>query len=166
MSLATYVVERTTIPLKPPNKDISIRGLNIVDLTAIIGDHLTDVEALYSIYQAMKVSIYSQNTLNRFIVEMLKSAPHLVAEVISRAADEPAPEAIQNAQKLPLPVQVACLNAVVRLTFEEVGGLKNLLATLGLILNGMLSEKSGNSADSEPPQNQTASPQSHPPGLQ
>lgn len=166
MSLASYVVERTVIPLKPPNKDIHIRGLNVIDLTALIGEHLTDVEALYATYQAMKVSIYSQNSLNRFIVEMLKSAPHLVAEVISRAADEPTPEAIKAAQTLPLPVQVACLNAVVRLTFEEVGGLKNLLATLGLILNGMLSEKSGNSADSEPPKSQTASPNVLPPAPQ
>ena len=68
------------------------------------------------------------------LVELMQSFPKLAAGVIAVACGEVTDGALENARRLPLPVQIVALQEIARLTFEPFGGVKKFAAqTLGAL---------------------------------
>ena len=150
MSLADYTPETDTVEIRRPKNGepaqvLTLRGLNLTDFGALIADHLAEIEAIYNTYVKDRARLIRQGSLDTFLISLCTNSPEIVAEVISRGAGEP--EMKEKAAQLPFSVQAVALSKIARMTFEEAGGLPNLLAAL---LN-LLTESLGvNAAGVEP----------------
>lgn len=124
MSLADFKPETKTI--KGRNFEFTVRALSFTDLSALIRLHYTDLEALFTLYeQEAAGGGMSTVAIGRYATSLIKDAPGLVSHIIARAADEP--ELVDVAGRLPLLAQIDSLQAIGKLTFEEVGGAKKLM---------------------------------------
>lgn len=134
MSWADYQPPSIEVPLG--NGAVgTVRGLNVDDLSALIATHLDTLSEAVALYARSKADVYSQRNLHAFVIAVAKEFPSLISEVISLAADEPT----LKGKKLGLGLQVAALDAIVKLTVEEAGGLGNLSLVLGNLAKGALS---------------------------
>lgn len=135
MQLKDYEIPKERIPL--PGKAVNgekpffeVRGLGLDDLTLLIHLHLGPITKAVKLYQEQKEDVLATGNLSEFIMTLARDFPALVAEVISAAADSLDDETREKARKLPLPTQLAAMSEITKLTMEEVGGLKNLLAEM------------------------------------
>lgn len=142
MALAEFEVERIAVPfgkeVAGKRKSLSVRGITVTDLTPMVTSRLGDLEQLYALFQESKKSIYSTNSVSRFLTSVVAKMPDLTAEVISVACDEP--EHKDKAAALPLAVQIAAISTILKLTLEEAGGLKNLYGMLVNLTEELLPE--------------------------
>lgn len=141
MSLAGYTPEYQQIEIRRPKGDkpalmLTVRGLNLADFGAMIAEHLGEIEQIYNEWIKDKTRLARMKSLDGFFTALCTHSPGLVAEVISRAADEPHEQ--DKAAQLPFSVQVVALSHIARMTFEEAGGLPNLSAALVTLLTESL----------------------------
>lgn len=129
MALADYQPERVEIAVSVSGGGFSVRAVGVGDLTLLFRAFLQDVETLASIIRN-RVDGRQLSAVDGALIAMdlIQRAPELVAGLIAIASDEPG--ATEQAGKLPLHAQVAALAAIGRLTFRDVDGLGNTLATL------------------------------------
>lgn len=125
MALRDHVTPRHNIPLAGGNS-VDVRGLNLDDFSALLGNHLESAAKIAELYAKHQNSIFSKKPFQDFILSIAKDFPGFVSEVISIAADEPDAKDV----KLGVNLQLAVLNAVIKLTMEEAGGLGNLIAQI------------------------------------
>ncbi len=130
MGLQNYEPPRHEISLGAENT-LSVRGLDLQAISVLIHHHLPDVEALFDLF-ANRVQI-GVSDFESLIMGVVKDAPGFAANLIAIAADEP--KAAPNAEKLPFPLQVKIIEKIGELTFQDVGGLKNGLEKLMVLLN-------------------------------
>lgn len=135
MQLRDFQIQRSKIPL--PGKAVNgvkpffeVRGLCADDLTFLIGQHVGPITKAIKLYQESRVDVLKTGNLQGFVMTLARDFPFLVAEVISAASDALDDETRNVAKVLPVGVQLAALNEIVRLSIEETGGLKNLLAEM------------------------------------
>ena len=133
MSWTDYKAPTAEIPLGN-GKTGEVRGLNADDLAVLITNHLEPISKAVKLYADSRKDVFTNKTMQQFIIQSASSFPQLVSEVISIAADEPT----LKSKKIALGVQVAALNEIVRLTLEEVGGLGNLSLVLASLAKGVL----------------------------
>lgn len=133
MAAIDYKTPTTEIPF-PNGGSMTVRGLNLDDLSALLQDHLEPISKAVDAYRLHKESAFTNANLMTFILTLAKDFPGLVSEVISIATDEPGARNI----KFSLGIQVSALAAVSKLTLEEAGGLGNLFATLATLARGVL----------------------------
>lgn len=134
MALRDHVTPRHNIPLVDGNS-VDVRGLNLDDFSALLGNHLEAASKIADLYAKHQKSIFSKKPFQEFILSVAKDFPGFVSEVISAAADEPDAKSV----KLSIGLQLAVLNSVIKLTMEEAGGLGNLIAQLRAVGVGALS---------------------------
>jgi hypothetical protein len=136
-SITDYEPPRQEIRFKARDEEygFTIHGLTLDDLSFLIGEHLNDMEAAHELFQDMKGNV-GPGKLDAFVLNMVRSAPGLVAEVISVAAHMRGSASVFA--KIPFATSSFALLTIVQLTFEEQGGLKNLLAVLQKLANEML----------------------------
>lgn len=135
MKLADYIIprERITLPGKSVNGAkpfFEVRGLCLDDMTFLVQRHLGPITRALKLWQESREDIIRTGNLQQFVLSLAKDFPELAAEVISCAADEIDDEASAKAGRLPIATQIAALTAVSRLSMEDAGGLKNLLAEM------------------------------------
>jgi len=132
MKLADFEIQRAKVRLPGKGKDnfLEVRGLSLDDLTLLISLHHEPITKALKLWQESRTDIMTTRNLSSFILAVAKDFPDLVAEVISAAADELDDEARRKAKLLPVTVQIVALNEILKLTMEEVDGLKNLLAEM------------------------------------
>jgi hypothetical protein len=131
MQLKDYQIQRERIPLPGKKGDFfEVRGLCVDDLTFLITLHHGPITRALKLYQESKEDVLATKNLTGFILALAKDFPDLVAEVISAASDSLDDATRAVARKLPIPTQILALNAILKLSMEEVDGLKNLLAEL------------------------------------
>lgn len=148
MDLRDYAIPkaRVTLPGKPVNGEkpfFEVRGLCVDDLTFLISLHHEPITRALKTYQESRADILTSGRLESFIMTLIKDFPALVAEVISASSDALDDATRGIARKLPITVQLAALSEISRLTMEDSGGLKNLLAGMQERLKdagGVLSE--------------------------
>lgn len=136
MDLRDYTIPRAKVPL--PGKAspggekpfFEVRGLCADDLTLLITLHHGPITKALKLYQESRADILTTRNITGFIMTLVKDFPDLVSEVISAATDSLDDETRQVARKLPITTQITALNEIVKLSMEEVAGLKNLLAEL------------------------------------
>jgi hypothetical protein len=128
MSLIDYRPTRQDIALG--STSVSVRGLSINDCAQIIESHLGAVLAAFKAMEDSwtKDAGFDEGAMMRLIFCATNTAPELVADIISLAADEP--EARSMVSTTPFTFQVSALVSIFKLTFEAGGGLGNFLATL------------------------------------
>ena len=129
---------------QPPSIDVplgggatgQVRGLNVDDLSVLITNHLEPIVKATELYAKSKTEVFTQVSLHAFVLSIAKEFPSLVTEVISLAADEPS----LRGKKIALGVQIAALDAITKLTLEEMGGLGNLSLVVANLAKGVLRE--------------------------
>lgn len=127
MSLADFQPERITVKAK--NVSLAVRGLSIIDCSALLRTHMNDLESLFEMYERESQGLTFGNVaMARYATRLISDAPGLVAHMIALACDEP--DYVDNAKRLPMIVQINALKAIGTLTFEEVGGVKKLIEDL------------------------------------
>lgn len=143
ITFATSVVEF-------PGGDITVRGLNLDDIIILIQLHRGPLDVLFNsiVDKAKKAkgepgSEFEVEELGLQLLPLISQAPVVAAQIIACAADEPGPDGLKIAKKLPLPVQVDALEKILALTFQTIGGPKKLLETVVRLAqgaNGLLSD--------------------------
>jgi hypothetical protein len=158
MQLRDYQIQRVAIPL--PGKAVNgvkpsfdVRGLCADDLTFLISQHVGPITKAIKLYQESKEDVLKTGNLQGFVLALARDFPFLVAEVISAATDSLDDETRKIAKTLPVGVQLAAMNEIARLSIEEVGGLKNLLAEMRQRLQGAEAEIESGSAPARPEAN-------------
>ncbi len=116
-----------------PANVITVRGLDITDLGNLLSNNLSAISRAADLYSRSKNDIFAEANMQGFILLLAKDFPGLVSEVISIAADEPDAREV----KLPFPLQLRLMTEISRLTLTEAGGLGNLFATLGGLMQGL-----------------------------
>lgn len=135
MSLADYQPATQVIKVGRGGS-FTVRGLSLSDVQILLASYYPDIEHLVDLYGSVSDDVFARGNTERFILELARRAPALVADAIALAADEPAMS--ERARQLPFPVQVDALKAIGKLTFEEVGGPKKFVASLLTLLGGVL----------------------------
>jgi hypothetical protein len=148
MQLRDYTIPKAPITL--PGKAVNgvkpffeVRGLCADDLTFLISQHHEPIVRALQSYQENRTEFLTSGSLDSFVMTLVRDFPALVAEVISAASDSLDDETREIARKLPITTQLSALSEISRLTMEETGGLKNLLAGMRERLadaSGVLSE--------------------------
>jgi dihydrodipicolinate synthase/N-acetylneuraminate lyase len=129
-SLSDYTP--TTRPIMHLGKVLfEVAGLSLDDITYLITIHKEDILDVLKAYDAQKVNIFSREGSDTMILMIRNEFPNLAAEIIACAAGQRDQHA--KAAKLPLTAQISALAEILGQTFEDAGGLKNLVATLGKV---------------------------------
>lgn len=136
MPLSDYRPERQDVTFK--SGAFAVRGLTLDDIGLLIRAHYDDLAGIIELYDESAAEIFTKRGLDKFVLRLCTSAPGLVGSIIVLASDEAGDEAEAAVRRLPFPVMVDALLKVGKLTFEEVGGLGNFMATCGSLLGGML----------------------------
>jgi hypothetical protein len=137
MELRDYTIQRTKVPLpgkaKPGEEKpfFEVRGLCADDLTFLVTMHHGPITKALVLYQEQRERIMGGGKgMTDFILTLAREFPDLVAEVISAATDSLDDSTRKVAKQLPFTTQLMALNEIVKLSMEEVEGLKNLLAEM------------------------------------
>lgn len=113
MSLAN--MKLPTFTMEVGGVEVTFNALSFSDLTKLIANHRDELDEIVSNGKAA----LNSGTSN-IIVEMLMRMPDVGAEIIALSAGEP--ESIDVVKRFTFPTQVLILSEVVKLTFNEVGG--------------------------------------------
>jgi hypothetical protein len=140
LSIESYVIPK--LPVESKGETIfEVRGLDVTDLTFLAQNYLPDILRAVEEYGKVRRARLEARGLTEFVMLAAKDFPDLVAEIISRAADEPGQT--EKAAKLPFMIQLTALRQVMLLSTEEAGGLKNLIAVLAAALQSDQQGKTG-----------------------
>jgi hypothetical protein len=134
MGLADYQPETRVIQLK--GGSFAVKGLSLVEITTLIRYHLPDVEAIVDLGLNVvdgKADL-TEDDLSRLAITFAEQAPGFVANLIALASGETDERSLQNAARLPFPVQVKTLINIAELTFDEVGGVKKAMESVAGLL--------------------------------
>lgn len=138
---------------KPVTKQIEIgggefflvKGLSVTDVRTLVAQYYPDLEVIAERFAAIGQDVLETDNVNKFVFEIVRQAPQIVATIIALGnyEDEPTPNFAlleRSARLLPFPVQTEALLALAELTFREAGGPKKFLATLATLISGLLPE--------------------------
>lgn len=128
--LPEYIPFTEIIKVRGKNgtQEIELRGLNLLDLTAIFKTHLPDLGNLAALLDQNGGAAMSEQGLLNMSTSLVQEAPGLVSNLIARAAGDP--DWVESAARLPLMAQIEAVTTIARLTFDEVGGVKKTMAAL------------------------------------
>lgn len=125
MPLSEYNPARTEVFF--PGGSFMVRGLAVSDLTVLTRLHLSDIESVREVILEKGANGLTPEVAMEMAIEVIQRAPLAAATAIALAADEldQAPKCLT----MPLHIQFAALKAIGELTFEDVAGLKLMIAT-------------------------------------
>lgn len=119
MSLADYTPARTEI-FHHGKPMLTVRGLNTDDISALVRHHIQDLQTLVKTFSPDGKLLPENPNVDALLFSLITKFPTTAARMIALAADEP--DQIENARKLPFPLQMEIALNIVKLTFEDVGG--------------------------------------------
>ena len=128
--LPEYIPFTEIIKIRGKNgvQEIELRGLNLLDLTAIFKTHLPDLGNLAALLDRNGGAAMSEQGLLNMSTALVQEAPGLVSNLIARAAGDP--DWVESAARLPLMAQIEAVTTIARLTCDEVGGVIKTVAAL------------------------------------
>lgn len=115
----------------------TVHGLSFNAIVGLINLNRPAVEGLFNKFQNRDPDSIDEGEINAVGMEMLESAPLLVAQIIAAASDayEDHDPRVENAESpldtimgMPVGLQLAFLNEIMPLTFNAGGGVKKMLA--------------------------------------
>lgn len=136
--ISNYEPETSKIKFVSAKKTIAfkVRGLNLRDMTFLITQHLDDIEAGKLLYDKMATDIFTRQNSDVFVRSLIRTVPGLCAEIISCAADKTSE--VERFARMPLVASCEALAEVLRLTFQEAGGLRPFVESLTSLLDDLL----------------------------
>jgi len=158
MALSDFVPECRQV--KVDGKDLfSVHAINLETLAVLVQTHFPDLEHVFAILMDGEVegeTLPAQ--LQRISQGMAMRAPSLLANIIAVCSNEPMSEAlVNNARRLPFPVQVEAMMQIGTLTFEEAGGVKKAIESL-IVLMATLRMKKARATAAVAPEIPTSQP--------
>ena len=119
-----------------PAAYLTVRGLSSEDILRLVKIHGGAIAAIFDAVQKQKIELHLDNTATLASL-MLDQAPDIVADLLVVASDSTDVLAdFERAKKLPMPTQLAALEAVAELTFvDQTPG--EFLAAVVRMLGGM-----------------------------
>lgn len=103
-----------------------VRGLSLDDMSMLIVNHLDTMMEITTLYIQSQKDVLAVTNMTDLVMVAVRSFPDFVSEVISTVTDTPELRTV----KLPAGLQIKIIQATLKLTIEDVGGLGNLSATL------------------------------------
>lgn len=138
MPLKDYEIATETIAL-PRGGSFVVRGLGLPAVTHLVQHHLADVLKALELYTRQKRGVATRAMMSEFAMLLCKDVPALATEIISVACEEEGVE--DKIRQLPVVPQINALLMIVKLTTEEAGGLKNLVAFVAPMLRGVVNSE-------------------------
>lgn len=130
MTWTDYKVPTIMVP-DGQGTDRPVRGLALEDLTDLITRHLDTMMEITTIYIQSQKNALAGTNMTDLVMLVAKEFPAVLSEVISMVTDTPE----LKKMRLPSGLQYAILDASVRLTIQDAGGLGNLSAMLQNVVN-------------------------------
>lgn len=124
-SWATYTPPTVDVPTGD-GEERPVRGLSLEDLTALVTSHMDELMEIATIYVQSQKDVMAATNMTDVVMVAVRQFPNIVSEVISMVTDTPSLRGV----RLPVGLQIKVLQAAMRLTLEDVGGLGNLSAML------------------------------------
>ena len=119
-----------------------VKGLSVSDLNVLVQQYYPDLVVIAEQFTAIGVNVWESGNVNAFLLDAIRLAPHIVGTVIAIGNQEDEPTDFAHVERmarlLPFPVQTEALQAIMELTFREVGGPKKFVATLSKLIAGMM----------------------------
>jgi hypothetical protein len=112
--------------IETPGGALAVRGLALVDITALVAAHRSTLETAFALVTAEGAEMQ----MGDIAQAILQVAPDLAAMIIALALNEP--DNVAGAAKLPVGLQLAILEKVGDLTFSMEGGLGK---TMEIVIN-------------------------------
>lgn len=103
-----------------------VRGLTLDDVSALIANHLDTMMEVTTLYIASQKDVLVATNMTDLLMLVTRSFPGFVSEVISMVTDTPE----LRTMKLPAGAQMIIIQAALKLTVEDAGGMGNLSAML------------------------------------
>lgn len=120
MPLSDYIPETFDVIYKGKTL-VTVRGLNLEDLGVLARNHIPELREMYRRFDpASTGSNFLSSDIDAMIFSLIAEAPGTAAKMIAIASDEPG--SVEQAKRLPAPLQLKILIEVARLTVEDVGG--------------------------------------------
>lgn len=142
MQLTELGFDTEEIVVKPakgdkPQQSITVRGIALDDIMKLFRVHGPDIIKLYDQLTKDKAKLESGDSA-QMVLQALEQAPDLVADLIVLATDATNTKAAHAvAKRLPVTVQLKALEAIMRLTLEDHGGVGELIETILRMFGGV-----------------------------
>jgi hypothetical protein len=128
-SFKTFRIPRKDVPTS--GGTFSVRGVSLADLTEVFLAERHQLEAVYD--RVMNGSVSSDPEVA--VLQVLQSAPDVVARLIASANDEP--DEWATVRDMPLADQLVLALGVLEVTFESGGGVKKVVETVTKAVRAM-----------------------------
>lgn len=136
--LSDVVIATRSVPVGP-DQSFDVRGINVMDITALFFEHGPEMTASFNKLMAMKSEgdgmKFTFDVVKQFLTDLIKECPNLIAAAIAEANDDPAGWTV--VRRLPAQAQLDAIMAVTALSIESDAQLKKLVETASSILEGI-----------------------------
>ena len=129
MSLADIQQESHTV--KVGEASFTVTGLSLNGLSTLVKNHIDELEQVLDLFDGDVTTEQFGSTA----LKLVNEAPGLAANIIAVASGEP--QYAHLVSRLPFPVQIEALEAIGRMTFQEVGGVKKTIQLLLRLIGGL-----------------------------
>src|SRR5690606_36122431 len=142
MQLTELGFETEEILVRPakgdkPAQSITVRGIALDDIMKLFRVHGPDIIKLYDNLTSDKAKLEAGDSA-QIVLQALEQFPDLVADLIVLATDAKNTVAAHAvAKRLPVTVQLNAIEAIIRLTLEDHGGVGELIETVLRMFGGV-----------------------------
>ena len=127
MDLRDFTPERVAVTHKGEAL-LHVRGLNLDDVSQLVQAHLADLRHLSDLWAGAREEIFATVMQDGFLLRLIAEVPSVAGSVLALGSDNPGQQAL--VLKLPLGFQVRAITEIMRMTLEDVGGPKGLVALI------------------------------------
>lgn len=110
--------------------DRPVRGLSLDDMSQLIVTHLDTMMEVTTLYIASQKDVFATGNMTDLVMLVARSFPDFISEVASIVTDTPE----LRTKKLPIGLQMQIMQAALKLTVEDAGGMGNLSALLQTVV--------------------------------
>lgn len=112
-----------------------VRGLSSDDVAVLMRSHMVDLDKLVGLYQSGVSDNVAVAQVAQYAITLAREAPGLVANIVALACDDG--DNVPKYRKLSMPMSMAAVKTVIKLTFEEAGGPKKFAESLMQMVRGI-----------------------------
>ena len=140
MPLMNYVPKTETINL-PGGESFNVRAISLSDVSILVDVHEFSITLIADKIRSRQEMFSGDEEMVHtatvdIITELVREAPVLVGNLIAICADER--NAMEQAAKLPITVQIEAMTKIAGLTFTDLASIKKLSADVMRLVRGIV----------------------------
>lgn len=112
---------------------LEVRGLSFADVSELVHNHRADLDTIIKLWGTFDGEDVPEGDITemmgQFAIEVLHTAPAIVASVISICAD--CPEQKDRIARLPISILISSIEAIIHLTSDDFGGIMPMAKKIG-----------------------------------